>query len=118
MEISLLVEKCIESAIDYGISAYEIVEQPKKTNKLYDKCFKNFKELKSVKIKGINELEKLLEHPNDYVKLSAATHFLSINEGKAKKVLKQLENKPELFGFVVEMLLSEWDEGNLKEYLK
>ena len=117
MFINLLLENCINPAIEYGIAAYEVVEEPRKTNKLYDKCFKNFKELKGIGSKGINELEKLLKHPNDYVKYCAATHFLSVNEEEAKEVLLKLVSKPELFGFSVEMLIIEWDEGNLKEYL-
>ncbi|MFG3610950.1 DUF2019 domain-containing protein [Rummeliibacillus sp. G93] len=115
MNINLLIEKCIKSAIDYGNSAFEVVEKPRKTNRLYDICFKNFKELKRI---DTNELEKLLDHPNDYVKFKSAIHFLSVNEEKAKEVLKPLARKPDLFGFSTEILLSEWDEGNLKDYLK
>jgi hypothetical protein len=88
-----------------------------KENRLYKKNFKNFKTLKGLGSKGISELEKLLEHPNDYVKYCSATHLLSVKEEKAKEVLNQLVSKPQLFGFSVEMLISEWDEGNLKEYL-
>jgi transcriptional regulator len=117
MEVDVLVQKCIKSAIEHGIAAYEVVENSRKTNRLYDKNFKNFKALKQLGNKGIGELEKLLSHPNDYVKYSSATHLLSIEEKKAKEVLKKLVNKPELFGCSVEMLLSEWDRGNLREYL-
>lgn len=117
MDTNLLLEKCIISAIEHGIAAYEVVEEPRKTNKLYDKCFKNFKELKGFGSIGIDELEKLLKHPNDYVKYCSATHFLSVNEEKAKEILIKLVSKPDLFGFSVEMLIIEWDEGNLKEYL-
>lgn len=117
MEVNGLVEKCIKSADEYGIAAYEVIENSSKTNQLYDKNFKNFKALKQLGNKGIAELEKLLEHPNDYVKYNSATHLLSVKEEKAKEVLNKLVNKPQLFGFSVEMLLSEWDKGNLKEYL-
>lgn len=30
MDINLLIEKCIKSAIDYGNSAFEVVEKPRK----------------------------------------------------------------------------------------
>ncbi|MBT2700890.1 DUF2019 domain-containing protein [Bacillus sp. ISL-40] len=117
MEINTLVEKCIKSAIEYGVAAFEVVENSRKTNRLYDKNFKNFKTLKSLGSNGIVELEKLLEHSNDYVKYCSATHLLSVKEVKAKDVLKRLVSKPQLFGFDVEMLIIEWDKGNLKDYL-
>jgi hypothetical protein len=117
MENNILVEKCIKSAIEYGIAAYEVIENSTKTNHLYHKCFKNFKELKSLGNKGIEELEKLLDYPNDYVKYCTATHLLSVKEEKAKEVLKRLVSNSQIFGFSVEMLISEWDKGNLKEYL-
>jgi hypothetical protein len=117
LEINTLIEKCIKSAIEYGVAAFEVVENSRKTNRLYDKSFKNFKTLKGLGSKGIAELEKLLEHPNDYVKYWSAIHLLSVKEENAKDVLNQLVNKPELFGFSVEMLISEWNQGNLKEYL-
>jgi hypothetical protein len=82
--IDALVEKCIKSASEYGIAAYEIIENSRKTNWLYDKNFNNFKSLKQFGDKGIEELEKMLSHPNDYVKYSSATHLLSINEKKQK----------------------------------
>lgn len=117
MEINNLVEKCIKSANEYGIAAYEVIENSRKTNRLYDKCFENFKELKSLGNKGIGELEKLLEYPNDYVNYCSAIHLLSVKEEKAKEVLNRLVSKSPPFGFSVEMLINEWDKGNLKDYL-
>lgn len=117
MEINTLVEKCIKSSIEYGAAAFEVVENSRKTNRLYDNNFKNFKTLKSLGKKGIDEIEKLLEYPNDYVKYCSAVHFLSVKEEKAKIVLKQLIDKTQTFGFSVKMLIKEWDKGNLKDYL-
>lgn len=113
MEIKVLVGNCIQSAIEYGIAAYEVVEDPRNTNRLYDKYTENFKVLKTSGKKGILELEKLLEHPNDYVKYCSATHLLSLKEKKAKIVLNKLTKKPKLFGFSVKMLLKQWDKGAL-----
>jgi hypothetical protein len=75
--------------------------------------------LKTLGDKGITELEKLLEHSNDYVRYAAATYLLSVKEEKAKAVLQELTRKqqPPLFGFFIEMLLKEWNKGNLREYL-
>ncbi|WP_316569323.1 DUF2019 domain-containing protein [Neobacillus sp. YIM B06451] len=117
MEINNLVENCIKSAIEFGVATYEAGESARKRNHLYDKNFKNFKTLKSLGSKGIDELEKLLEHSSDYVKYSAATHLLSVKEEKAKMVLNRLVSKPKGFGFNVDMLIIEWDQGNLREYL-
>jgi len=117
MELNTLIENAIKSAIDYGVAAYEVVENSRKTNRLYDKNFKYFKELKSLGNNGIVELEKLLDHPNDYVKYSSAVHLLSVKEEKAKHVLSEFASKPNLFGLSVETLLMEWDKGELREYL-
>lgn len=117
MEINILVEKCIKSAIDYCVAAFEIVENSRRTNRLYDKNFKNFRTLKSFGDNGVVELEKLIEHPNDYVKYCSATYLLSVREEKAKEVLNRLVSNHQL-GFAAETLISEWDEGNLKDYLK
>jgi hypothetical protein len=94
-----------------------VIENSRKTNRLYDKCFGNFKVLKSLGNKGIDELEKLLQYPNDYVNYCSAIHLLSVKEEKAKEVLNRLVSKSPPFGFSVEMLINEWDKGNLKDYL-
>lgn len=117
MELSTLIENAIKSAIDYGVAAYEVVENSRKTNRLYKNNFNNFKELKSLGNIGVVELEKLLDLPNDYVKYSSAVHLLSVNEEKAKHVLSEFASKHNLFGFSVKTLLIEWDKGEIREYL-
>lgn len=117
MDIDSLVSECIHSAINYGISAYEVITDSKRTNKLYKINFNNFKRLKSQGDKGIEKLSYLLKYNNDYVRYSAAVHLLTIKENEAKTVLYELSICSGIFGFSPEMLLKEWNNGNLREYL-
>ncbi|MEQ8154380.1 MAG: hypothetical protein ABRQ25_05790 [Clostridiaceae bacterium] len=117
MDIDSLVSECIHSAINYGISAYEVITDSKRTNKLYKINFNNFKRLKSQGDKGIEKLSYLLKYNNDYVRYSAAVHLLTIKENEAKTVLYELSICSGIFGFSAEMLLKEWNNGNLREYL-
>lgn len=86
MKLEEIMGNCIDSAILYGVSAYEVVVNPRKTNKLYDKQYKNFKLLKKHP-NGVESLYQLLQHPNIYVKYISAIHLLSVDEKKAKEVI-------------------------------
>ncbi|MGE7624708.1 hypothetical protein ACQKMD_17115 [Viridibacillus sp. NPDC096237] len=48
MALEKIIKKCIESATNYGVSAYEVVVNSRKTNKLYDYTVQEFKLLKSI----------------------------------------------------------------------
>jgi hypothetical protein len=72
------------------------------------------KELKLNPENGIEKLEHLLEHPNDYVRLETATSFLPINTEKAEKILNDIASKRGLNSFTAKMTLEEWHKGNLK----
>ncbi|MHC1685021.1 MAG: hypothetical protein AB6733_19135 [Clostridiaceae bacterium] len=113
MDLDKLVSECIHSSIDYGVTAYEVITNPKKTNKLYKVNSYNFKKLKSQGSEGVTVLLNLLEHENDYVRYIAATYVLSIEEDKAKKVLSDLCTRSGIFGFSAKLLLEEWNKGNL-----
>ncbi|MEY2196742.1 hypothetical protein AB7942_29115 [Neobacillus sp. BF23-41] len=115
MELEEIIEKCFESAIDYGVSAYEVVVNSRKTNKLYDRKYKNFKILKNHP-KGIESLYRLLEHSHMYVRYTAAIHLLSVNEKKAKEVILEVATLSKDLEFDSYYLLQEWDNGNLKDY--
>jgi hypothetical protein len=115
MEIEQLVNKCIQSAIDYGIAAHEVVENHKKTNKFYDIQYKNFRLLKK-QLNGVDALYQLLEHTNMYVRYTAAIHLLSVNEKKAKDVILSVATLSKSLAFDSKYLLQEWDNGNLKDY--
>jgi hypothetical protein len=115
MEIEQLINKCIQSALDYGTAAYEVVEDSKKTNKLYDIQYKNFSYLKK-QLNGVDTLYQLLEHPNLYVRYIAAIHLLSVDEKKAKNVILTVSSLSKSLKFDSKYLLQEWDNGNLKNY--
>ncbi|GAM12363.1 DUF2019 domain-containing protein [Mesobacillus selenatarsenatis] len=115
MVIEQLLNKCIQSAIDYGIAAYEVVENYKKTNKLYDIHYKNFRLLKE-QLNGVDALYQLLEHSNMYVRYIAAIHLLSVNEKTAKEVILSVGTLSESLKFDSKYLLQEWDNGNIKDY--
>jgi hypothetical protein len=115
MGLEEIIENCIESAIDYGVSAYEVVVNSRKTNKLYDRQYKNFKILKNHP-NGVESLYRLLAHPNMYVRYTAAIHLLSVNEKKAKDVIMDVATLSKDLKFDSYYLLQEWDNGNLKDY--
>jgi hypothetical protein len=115
MVIEQHINKCIQSAIDYGIAAYEVVEDFKKTNKLYDIQYKNFRVLKK-QLNGVDDLYQLLEHPNMYVRYIAAIHLLSVNEKTAKDVIISVATLSKSLKFDSKYLLQEWDNGNIKDY--
>jgi hypothetical protein len=114
-ELTDLAQKCAQSAIDYGVAAYEVITNPKKTNKLYDINRKNFVELKKMS-QGVTELFILLDHENPYVKYVAALYLLSIDEKRAKLVISSLVGFSNQLDFSVKYLLIEWNKGNLREY--
>lgn len=115
MDIKKLKEKCITSAIEYGIAAYEVIENSRKTNRAYDKNRKYFKSLKEHE-DGINILFELLEHEHVYVRFNAAIYLLSVDEKKAKEVINEAATFSIHVDNCVFYLLQEWDNGNIKEY--
>jgi 3-methyladenine DNA glycosylase AlkD len=117
LDLEIQIKNCVESAIDYGIQAHEVVINSKKTNKLYDKQYKNFISLKKHP-KGIEALFKLIEHPNMYVRYTSAIHLLSVNEKKAKEIIQSVASLSKSLKFDTHYLLEEWDNGNLKEYYR
>ncbi|MBW5449451.1 hypothetical protein GE107_25915 [Cohnella sp. CFH 77786] len=120
MEIENLVKDCINNSIELGKYSYEIIVQPRVTNRIYDKCYKNFMKHKSYGDEGINEIEKMIENENDYVKKTAAVHLLPYRTKIALKTLqvlaKKYENQIGLFSFNIEMVIKEWNKGNLRDY--
>lgn len=112
MELEGIIKKYIDAAIKHGEETekgnYRLV------NKQYDILARCYNELKLSGEIGINELKKLLEHPNDYVRLWASAHIIVIDPIKAKIALLDLSKRPGYLGFDAKMTLSEWEKGNLK----
>jgi len=117
MNLQKLVSQCVEYAEKHGVAANEVVTNYRNTNRLYDKTYTLFKELKSSGREGLDALRNLLEHPNDYVRAKAAIFLLSVDTDKARKILEEMSNRPGIFGFSMSMTLKEWDKGNLTDYL-
>ncbi len=60
-------------------------------------------------------LVELLEHPNGWVRLSAATHLLPLRSKPASATLEDLTSSPRVeLRFEAKMVLTEWRAGRLK----
>ncbi len=110
-KIETLLEKYIEAAIKHGQASEE--GDYKTANKQYSVLDKIYNTLK--KNDNLNELLKLIDHSNDHVKLWASSHTLQIEPNIAKKILLKLrEGPPSVVRLDAEMILEEWEKGNLK----
>ncbi len=81
---------------------------------------KNYKKLESIKSFLLNnsttfvsDLQKLLSHENNSVRLHAAVSLLPYLPKEASTTLKKLSSVPGLLGFTAKMTLSEWKKNNL-----
>ena len=101
-----------ESAIAHGEATMQ--GDNKLANKSYDEIISCAKQLRALGNSGRDELEKLLKHSNDSVRLWAATHSLRDNEIKAKSALNALAKSNGILSFSAEMVLTEWDGGRLE----
>lgn len=106
------IEKYIDAAINYGKAQEE--GNFKEVNKNAEKIQIIRKELKKGSEIYLEQLESLLNHDNDYVRLKASFDLLSIQSKKAENELVELSRKRGLIGFEAEMILQEWEKGNLK----
>jgi hypothetical protein len=109
-------QKIIENFINASIKQGESIEEGnwKVANRQYKIIEKSYQHLRKLDEKSVYELIKLLDYNNDYVKLWSATYSLSIDEEKAKNVLKILSNKSGGLGLTAKMTLQEWEKGNIK----
>ncbi|WP_055666125.1 hypothetical protein [Desnuesiella massiliensis] len=108
------IEKLVEEYINASIKHGKCTEDGdyKLANKQYIIIEKSITELKLME-KGIDELENLLEHQSDYVKLWSARYLLLDKEVKAKQTLLSLTKKPGFLGFTAQITLDEWSKGNI-----
>ncbi len=124
MDIEKRMNTCIDLSKEYCHYCYEVMEEPIKTNRVYDKVQRNYKALKAIGEEGISKLCELLNHDNDFVRYCAAMSYLPVDDNKAKDVLKELIEKYKdakeglgVFRLSLEQSIIEWDKGNLIEYL-
>lgn len=107
-----LIEKYVKASIKYGEAQEE--GDSKTVNKQSSIIRKIRAELKQDSEFGLEQLEPLLEHENDYVRLKTAFSLIPLFPVKAENVLIELSSKRGLIGFEAEMTFKEWQKGNLQ----
>jgi len=87
----------------------------RKGNAAFDRMLAVLAELRRHVDRGESVLVELLDHPNEWVKLGAATHLLPLREELANAVLEKLASGPRsMIEFNAKMVLQEWRNGSLK----
>ncbi|HTG25013.1 MAG TPA: DUF2019 domain-containing protein [Reyranella sp.] len=86
----------------------------KRGNSAYDRMIAALAELRGHADRGEAVLTKLLNHPNEWVRLDAATHLLPLRAELASANLENLASGPQSqLEFVAKMVLREWRAGRL-----
>jgi hypothetical protein len=86
----------------------------KRGNKAFDRVLAAIAELQRYVDRGESVLTELLNHPNGWVSLGAATHLLPLRAELASKVLEDLASGPRSeVAFNARMVLREWRLGRL-----
>ena len=84
-------------------------------NTAYDAMTAALKELRERDDRGEAPLLELLNHPNNWVKLAAATHLLPLRPELASEVLEKLASGPRTEArFDARIVLRQWRSGKLK----
>lgn len=84
-------------------------------NAAYDRMKAALAELRTHHDRGRSALVELLDQPDGWVKLLAATHLLPLQPDLASTVLEKLASGPKGdLRFDAEMVLQEWRAGRLK----
>ena len=98
-----LIAEFVSVASQRGIAAGE--GKPQLANKLLARLGKVKKRLESMGEPGRSALLSLLDHPNPWVRLEAASYALKIAETRAKTVLENLRIEPSSVGLMAQALL-------------
>jgi hypothetical protein len=86
----------------------------KKGNAAYDRMKVALAELRGRADRGESVLIELLNHPNGWVRLGAATHLLPLRAELASTILESLASGPQSeVEFDARMVLREWRAGRL-----
>ena len=86
----------------------------KKGNAAYDRMNAALAQLREHADRGESVLMELLNHPNGWVRLDAATHLLPLREELATQALEELASGPQSqVEFGAMMVLREWRAGRL-----
>lgn len=87
----------------------------RKGNAAFDRMKAVLAELRQGVDRGESVLIELLDHPNEWVKVGAATHLLPLRADLSIAVLEALASEKQgMIGFDAEMVLQEWRKGALK----
>lgn len=110
-DIHLLEEKYRQYASAHG----EATERGdyKQANKNYHKLYEVLLQLQACGEEGESALRRLMNDSYDPVVCWAATHSLSFAEADAIRVLKELSQKKGIIAFGAEMVLQQWEKGEL-----
>lgn len=111
-----VIESYVAAVIEHGEKAHN--GDYRGANKAYDRGIEALAEFRKLPDRGERILLWLLHHPNDWVKLNAATDLLLLNEAAARPVLEHLAAGPAFHvDLSAENTLREWDAGRLRSLL-
>lgn len=86
----------------------------RKGNAAYDRMIAALKQLRRQSDRGESVLMELLNHPDGWVRLGAATHLLPLRAELAVAALENLASGPQSqLEFCASMVLREWRAGKL-----
>lgn len=101
----------IEDAISHGNAI--LSGEHKKANKLHKKLMTYYEINK--KDSSISQLYlENITHPNESVRLWAATFLLKTNSSKALEILSELSQSSSIFGLSAKSILMMWNNGQLE----
>ena len=102
-----------ESIIYYREAAVGTSDpNPKKANKWAKKLIRQHNQLRITQ-KGRNAISKLMDDPNPHVRCWASSHSLEWNPKVAIATLEELSKSEGPCAFDAQMILSEYQKGNL-----
>lgn len=108
-----VTDKYVKAAITHGDFNNSVDE----VNRAYDTMVEMRAELWKLPDQGRGILTHLTRHENLDVRIAAATDLLPLNERKAILALESAAKKSGLSAFTAKMVLQEWRNGNLVDYL-
>lgn len=66
--------------------------------------------------KRLSQLSVFYNHPNAFVRLSAAAYLLSVFEKESLKVMKKISKENGIVSLNAKMTIREWENGNLRNF--
>lgn len=89
----------------------------KRANRAYDQLHALKDEMRLLPDKGRSILKRIAQHPDTEVRLMACAALLAVDEEFAVDALRRIAASATGFAsFTAALTISEWQEGNLKDY--